>query len=249
MALLVILGQTLLAAAAGKQDSALSVRITSPLGRTGLPGTVRIVAQVRHGQRLRPRLAEPRESRLHRLVVRGQRRAVRPAELVLADRLRGSRRQHLPDHVEARLVPLRRGVAQQRLPEHPALEEVEVLLAPDDVAGELGERARFLDQTFATLSAEQLAGCIVWQSPMPGEPLEAQAQVQFLCLSEVLVPALNGLTVAAAAELCATRCLGLAIAPTCEAAGVKPTPAEMENGNPRKARAKTPPTIANGIPV
>ena len=32
MALLVILGQTLLAAAAGKQDSALSVRITSPLG-------------------------------------------------------------------------------------------------------------------------------------------------------------------------------------------------------------------------
>src|SRR5262245_43773179 len=30
------------------QDPALSVRITSPLGRTGLPGTVRIVAQVHH---------------------------------------------------------------------------------------------------------------------------------------------------------------------------------------------------------
>src|SRR3954470_11999872 len=29
------------------QDDGLSVRITSPLGRTGLPGTVRIVAQVR----------------------------------------------------------------------------------------------------------------------------------------------------------------------------------------------------------
>src|SRR5919108_1741413 len=32
----------------GAQNSELSVRITSPLGRTGLPGTVRIVAQVRH---------------------------------------------------------------------------------------------------------------------------------------------------------------------------------------------------------
>ena len=31
-----------------RQDPALSVRITSPLGRTGLPGTVRIVAQVHH---------------------------------------------------------------------------------------------------------------------------------------------------------------------------------------------------------
>src|SRR5687767_14471998 len=30
------------------QDETLSVRITSPLGRTGLPGTIRIVAQVYH---------------------------------------------------------------------------------------------------------------------------------------------------------------------------------------------------------
>jgi Ca-activated chloride channel family protein len=34
--------------AARAQDHGLSVRITSPLGRTGLPGAVRIVAQVRH---------------------------------------------------------------------------------------------------------------------------------------------------------------------------------------------------------
>ena len=36
------------------QDPALSVRITSPLGRTGLPGTVRIVAQVQHSQNVLP---------------------------------------------------------------------------------------------------------------------------------------------------------------------------------------------------
>ncbi|MEO7273154.1 MAG: VWA domain-containing protein [Vicinamibacterales bacterium] len=37
-----------------RQDPALSVKITSPLGRTGLPGTVRIVAQVRHPQNAPP---------------------------------------------------------------------------------------------------------------------------------------------------------------------------------------------------
>ena len=36
------------------QDPALSIRITSPLGRTGLPGTVRIVAQVRHSPSVAP---------------------------------------------------------------------------------------------------------------------------------------------------------------------------------------------------
>jgi hypothetical protein len=30
---------------------------------------------------------------------------------------------------------------------------------------------------------------------------------------------------------------------------MKPTPAEIENGIPRKAKANTPPTIANGMPV
>ena len=34
---------------ASGQAAALSIRITSPLGRTGLPGPIRIVAQVRHG--------------------------------------------------------------------------------------------------------------------------------------------------------------------------------------------------------
>ncbi len=37
-----------------RQEPALSVRITSPLGRTGLPGTVRIVAQVQHPQNVLP---------------------------------------------------------------------------------------------------------------------------------------------------------------------------------------------------
>jgi Ca-activated chloride channel family protein len=49
MALVVLGGLTMMSAPlAGTQEPALSVRITSPLGRTGLPGTVRIVAQVRH---------------------------------------------------------------------------------------------------------------------------------------------------------------------------------------------------------
>jgi Ca-activated chloride channel family protein len=37
-----------------RQDPSLSIRITSPLGRTGLPGTVRIVAQVQHPQSIVP---------------------------------------------------------------------------------------------------------------------------------------------------------------------------------------------------
>ena len=36
------------------QDPALSVRITSPLGRTGIAGTVRIVAQVQHPPNIVP---------------------------------------------------------------------------------------------------------------------------------------------------------------------------------------------------
>src|SRR6478609_5702947 len=39
---------------AASQDPALSVRITSPLGRTGIAGTVRIVAQVQHTQNVIP---------------------------------------------------------------------------------------------------------------------------------------------------------------------------------------------------
>jgi Ca-activated chloride channel homolog len=37
-----------------REDQQLSIRITSPLGRTGLPGTVRIVAQVRHSSAAPP---------------------------------------------------------------------------------------------------------------------------------------------------------------------------------------------------
>jgi Ca-activated chloride channel family protein len=39
-----------------RQDPALRVKITSPLGRSGLPGTVRIVAQVQHPQNTTPGL-------------------------------------------------------------------------------------------------------------------------------------------------------------------------------------------------
>src|SRR5262245_31262600 len=48
LALVVLLTVCAAAAPLARQDPALSVRITSPLGRTGLPGTVRIVAQVHH---------------------------------------------------------------------------------------------------------------------------------------------------------------------------------------------------------
>jgi VWFA-related protein len=39
---------------AATQAPALSIQITSPLGRTGLPGTIRIVAQVQHNQEIVP---------------------------------------------------------------------------------------------------------------------------------------------------------------------------------------------------
>src|SRR3954469_22506656 len=47
---------TLLAVARplARQEAAFSVRITSPLGRSGLPGTVRIVAQIQHPQNVLP---------------------------------------------------------------------------------------------------------------------------------------------------------------------------------------------------
>ena len=55
--LLLLTGLLVLGAIAqpgARQEPALSVRITSPLGRTGLPGTVRIVAQVQHLQNVVP---------------------------------------------------------------------------------------------------------------------------------------------------------------------------------------------------
>jgi hypothetical protein len=99
--------------------------------------------------------------------------------------------------------------------------------AASDVAVELGERASFLDQELAVRPADQLAGCIVWQSPSPGEPLDPRTPIRFLCPSEVVVPELTGLTVAAAGQLCATRCLGLSLAPKCEATAAAPGPSEM----------------------
>ena len=45
LALFVWLAPTLVAA---DESDALSVQITSPLGRTGIPGTIRIVARVRN---------------------------------------------------------------------------------------------------------------------------------------------------------------------------------------------------------
>src|SRR3954451_24066756 len=52
--LLVAHGAAARVRAGARQDPALTVRITSPLGRTGLPGTVRIVAQVQHPQNAPP---------------------------------------------------------------------------------------------------------------------------------------------------------------------------------------------------
>jgi VWFA-related protein len=54
IALTVLLALGAMARPVARQDPALSVRITSPLGRTGLPGTVRIVAQVQHPQNVLP---------------------------------------------------------------------------------------------------------------------------------------------------------------------------------------------------
>src|SRR5215510_13968857 len=54
LALVVLLTLCAAVTALARQDPALSVRITSPLGRTGLPGTVRIVAQVHHPPNMTP---------------------------------------------------------------------------------------------------------------------------------------------------------------------------------------------------
>src|SRR5215218_6815999 len=54
VALTVLLALGAIARPGARQDPALSVRITSPLGRSGLPGTVRIVAQIQHPQSVVP---------------------------------------------------------------------------------------------------------------------------------------------------------------------------------------------------
>jgi Ca-activated chloride channel homolog len=54
LALTALLAVCAAARPVARQEPALSVRITSPLGRTGLPGTVRIVAQVQHPQNVLP---------------------------------------------------------------------------------------------------------------------------------------------------------------------------------------------------
>src|SRR3954451_12406645 len=52
--LTVVLALGAIAHPGAAQEPALSVKITSPLGRTGLPGTVRIVAQVQRPQNAPP---------------------------------------------------------------------------------------------------------------------------------------------------------------------------------------------------
>jgi hypothetical protein len=96
-----------------------------------------------------------------------------------------------------------------------------------DAARDFGDRARFLDQEFRQRTPDRLTGCIVWQTPMPGQPVGPEIAVEFLCPEETLVPELHGLTVAAAIELCSYRCLALEIVPSCGSAGVPPAAAQM----------------------
>ena len=110
----------------------------------GLAHDVTVQLGDRHGGR--PRVADPHQRALDARVVGGERRAARTAELDpagpdLAGRAGRRGGQHPAHRGRPGLEPLGGRVAQQRLAEHAALEEVEVLLTLELVA-----RAQLLGQ-------------------------------------------------------------------------------------------------------
>jgi hypothetical protein len=90
--------------------------------------------------------------------------------------------------------------------------------SPRAIPAELRRRARFVGRDLATLEQAPDDGCVVMQSPAPGDELGADTPIAFLVASSVPTPDFHGLSLAAAQALAEHFCLSVAAVPSCEGA-------------------------------
>ncbi|MCC7011853.1 MAG: hypothetical protein IT454_04750 [Planctomycetes bacterium] len=86
----------------------------------------------------------------------------------------------------------------------------------DRARADFGARARFLDGDLHEISADEASGCVLWQSPLPGEALGAQETPTFLVVNLVPVPDVVGLTVSTANTVLAESCLVMDVVTSCD---------------------------------
>ncbi len=86
---------------------------------------------------------------------------------------------------------------------------------PSSIPQELRRRARFLDEQLNERKSPPDAGCVVLQSPGPGEQLADDTPVAFLVASSVPAPEFQGLSLAAAQQLAAQFCLSVNVVASC----------------------------------
>ncbi len=88
--------------------------------------------------------------------------------------------------------------------------------SPSSIPQELRARARFLDEQLSERKSPPETGCVVLQSPAPGEQLRGDTPVAFLVANRVPAPQLQGLSLAAAQQLAEQFCLSVAVVPSCD---------------------------------
>lgn len=88
--------------------------------------------------------------------------------------------------------------------------------SPRAIPQDLRDRARFLDEQLRDGAGAPDSGCVVLQTPPPGEELKSDTQVSFLVANTVPTPQFQGMNLAAAQLLAEHFCLSVIAVPTCE---------------------------------
>lgn len=88
--------------------------------------------------------------------------------------------------------------------------------SPRSIPQDLRGRARFLDEQLRESTKAPDSGCVVLQTPAPGEELRPDTQVSFLVANTAPTPNFQGMSVAAAQQLAGYFCLSVAVVPSCD---------------------------------
>lgn len=87
--------------------------------------------------------------------------------------------------------------------------------SPSSIPRDLRDRARFLDEQLRERDKAPDGGCVVLQTPAPGEELKSDTQVSFLVANTVPTPQFQGLSLGAAQQLAEYFCLSVVVVPSC----------------------------------
>lgn len=87
--------------------------------------------------------------------------------------------------------------------------------SPRSIPQDLRDRARFIDEQLRDGAAAPDVGCVVLQTPAPGEELKPETQVSFLVANTVPTPQFQGMSLGAAQQLAEYFCLSVVVVPSC----------------------------------